>query len=571
MASAISMTEACHVRSVHGSTRRRRSRVADQARPVLERRVRARPGRHRSPRRPHAWLGPRPTIGPAAGHEPPPVPAVVDGCGGRLARARRVLEGAAARRPARRPPSGSFSRPARGVVRSRRRAEHRRRDGDDPRRADPSARLRARARRSRTSGAGSRSKNCGEAEQRDCFGVDHWMEELFVRSDTAHGRAVRGADRRRRRSVVDRGDGTRAARSRRSCAATVVCCCKATRSRTSAASRPRSTGWTRCTPSHPIAAWKVYTHAPGPGWSFVDDTGQAFLATRRGRSRRRAARASSRCTRGCRAATRRPRRPTSAPPPWRTPICNFVVYHSGYERRTREGPFAEDGKGVDRLVRSLRDAGVGPGGNVYAELGSTWQAVMGDPDQAAHVLGKLLAAVGEDNILWGTDSIWYGSPQDQIQAFRTFEITRRGAGAVRLPRVDAGGEGEDLRRQRGAAVRHRPGERRCGKVPVLARRPRAGSAGDRARQHDLRPGQCRRRRRDVPARPSVDDVTGSGQREERGEQRGRGSWLHLPVAISSRAECIDSCGAPTSTVAMPRRAAVIGPIVDPHGRSLRWT
>ena len=48
---------------------------------------------------------------------------------------------------------------------------------------------------------------------------------------------------------------------------------------------------------------------------------------------------------------------------------------------------------------------------------------MADPDQAAHVLGKLLVAVGEDNILWGTDSIWYGSPQDQIQAFRAFEIT----------------------------------------------------------------------------------------------------------------------------------------------------
>jgi uncharacterized protein len=30
--------------------------------------------------------------------------------------------------------------------------------------------------------------------------------------------------------------------------------------------------------------------------------------------------------------------------------------------------------------------------------------------------------VGEDNVLWGTDSIWYGSPQDQIQAFRAFEI-----------------------------------------------------------------------------------------------------------------------------------------------------
>jgi hypothetical protein len=25
-------------------------------------------------------------------------------------------------------------------------------------------------------------------------------------------------------------------------------------------------------------------------------------------------------------------------------------------------------------------------------------------------------------VLWGTDSIWYGSPQDQIQAFRVFQI-----------------------------------------------------------------------------------------------------------------------------------------------------
>ena len=31
-------------------------------------------------------------------------------------------------------------------------------------------------------------------------------------------------------------------------------------------------------------------------------------------------------------------------------------------------------------------------------------------------------AAGESNVLWGTDSIWYGSPQDQIQAFRTFQI-----------------------------------------------------------------------------------------------------------------------------------------------------
>jgi hypothetical protein len=35
---------------------------------------------------------------------------------------------------------------------------------------------------------------------------------------------------------------------------------------------------------------------------------------------------------------------------------------------------------------------------------------------------KLFKHVGENNVIWGTDSIWYGSPQDQIQAFRTFQI-----------------------------------------------------------------------------------------------------------------------------------------------------
>jgi hypothetical protein len=48
---------------------------------------------------------------------------------------------------------------------------------------------------------------------------------------------------------------------------------------------------------------------------------------------------------------------------------------------------------------------------------------MRDPTQAAHVLGKLLRYVGEDNVLWGTDCIFYGSPQDQIQAFRAFRIS----------------------------------------------------------------------------------------------------------------------------------------------------
>ena len=108
------------------------------------------------------------------------------------------------------------------------------------------------------------------------------------------------------------------------------------------------------------------------------------------------------------------------------PDVTFVVYHSGYERDpdAEEGPYPAEGpvEGVDRLVRSLAEAGIGPGGNVYAELGSTWYLMLRRPAEAAHVLGKLLVAVGPERILWGTDSIWYGSPQPLIDAFRAFEI-----------------------------------------------------------------------------------------------------------------------------------------------------
>jgi hypothetical protein len=110
------------------------------------------------------------------------------------------------------------------------------------------------------------------------------------------------------------------------------------------------------------------------------------------------------------------------------PDVTFLVYHSGYERDPdgAEGAFDPiSPTGVDRLVASLRDAGVPPGANVYAELGSTWYLVLRRPVEAAHVLGKLLLAVGPDRIVWGTDSIWYGSPQPLIDAFRTFEIPGR--------------------------------------------------------------------------------------------------------------------------------------------------
>lgn len=107
------------------------------------------------------------------------------------------------------------------------------------------------------------------------------------------------------------------------------------------------------------------------------------------------------------------------------PDLNFLVYHSGFVPGKPEIAFAEGAgnDGVDALVQSLLDNEVGPNSNVYADLGSTWRMWMQDPTSAAHGMGKLLKYVGEDRVVWGTDSIWYGSPQDQIQAFRTFQIS----------------------------------------------------------------------------------------------------------------------------------------------------
>ena len=111
----------------------------------------------------------------------------------------------------------------------------------------------------------------------------------------------------------------------------------------------------------------------------------------------------------------------------RFPGLNFLVYHSGYEvphGDVEEGPYTEEtaGVGTNRLLHSLIATGIAPNSNVYAELGSTWYLLMRRPREAAHVLGKLLRYVGADNVLWGTDSPWYGPTQPLIDAFRAFTI-----------------------------------------------------------------------------------------------------------------------------------------------------
>ncbi len=176
-----------------------------------------------------------------------------------------------------------------------------------------------------------------------------------------------------------------------------------------------------------VAAFKTYTQwgPDGKGFFMTDDIGIAFVERARKVGVRNIA-----IHKGLPFGPKSYEHSTSSdigPIAKRFPDVNFLIYHSGYVTEKDEGPYdPKRTDGIDALVTSVLKAGVKPNSNVYAELGSTWRFVsMRNPTSAAHAMGKLFKYLGEDNALWGTDSIWYGSPQDQIQAFRTFQISEQ--------------------------------------------------------------------------------------------------------------------------------------------------
>jgi predicted TIM-barrel fold metal-dependent hydrolase len=106
------------------------------------------------------------------------------------------------------------------------------------------------------------------------------------------------------------------------------------------------------------------------------------------------------------------------------PDMQFVVFHGAWDKNHIEGPYDPGARiGIDTFLRALDDHQVPRNDNVWVDVGTVWREVLRDPTTAAHALGKLLKRVGTRRVLWGTDAIWYGSPQAQLQAFRAFEIS----------------------------------------------------------------------------------------------------------------------------------------------------
>jgi len=122
------------------------------------------------------------------------------------------------------------------------------------------------------------------------------------------------------------------------------------------------------------------------------------------------------------------------------PDLNFITYHSCIKDTFfdyfawQEVVAADRGdRGSTRVVQGQRVPDIswttefadltGRFTNSYAELGTTFaSSIITFPTLWAHIIGQLLMFKGENQIVFGSDSLWYGTPQWQLEAFWRFQI-----------------------------------------------------------------------------------------------------------------------------------------------------
>jgi uncharacterized protein len=110
------------------------------------------------------------------------------------------------------------------------------------------------------------------------------------------------------------------------------------------------------------------------------------------------------------------------------PQLNFIIYHSGYRfagaGRVEDAWAQFEQTGRIEWVTDLAEIPARYGvTNVYGDLGQIFaQTTVADPRVCAAVMGQLVRGLGADHVVWGSDAVWTGSPQWQIEALRRLEI-----------------------------------------------------------------------------------------------------------------------------------------------------
>ena len=113
------------------------------------------------------------------------------------------------------------------------------------------------------------------------------------------------------------------------------------------------------------------------------------------------------------------------------PDLTFVIYHSAIKHGPNEPDWVENDK-YDPNTGDFEWHGVlmdvkrrNPQiKNVYCEIGSFFGPLaIEHPEMCMHGMGKNIKYYGADHVVWGTDCLWWGSPQWVIDAFRRFQIS----------------------------------------------------------------------------------------------------------------------------------------------------
>ncbi|MDG2383486.1 MAG: amidohydrolase family protein [Pirellulaceae bacterium] len=113
------------------------------------------------------------------------------------------------------------------------------------------------------------------------------------------------------------------------------------------------------------------------------------------------------------------------------PDLTFIVYHSAMKHGPGEPQFEDpnffdpstgDFAWHDELMEiKQRNPQMN---NVYCEIGSAFGTLaIAHPVMCMHLIGKNVKNYGADHVIWGTDCLWWGSPQWVIDAFKRFQIS----------------------------------------------------------------------------------------------------------------------------------------------------
>ncbi len=109
------------------------------------------------------------------------------------------------------------------------------------------------------------------------------------------------------------------------------------------------------------------------------------------------------------------------------PQLNFVIYHSAYRHvggdpKVALAEFERTGRinWTSDLADIPEQYGVT---NVYGDVGQLFATTLvSQPRLNAALMGILVKGLGADHVCWGTDAVWTGSPQWQIEGLRRLEI-----------------------------------------------------------------------------------------------------------------------------------------------------